>query len=137
MTKGVSTAVFRVQGRDGRGPWRPGFSERWSDLDFAEGMTALPTWMDEFGLGVLTRVPFGYETGSGVLTPEGILPWFSDTERKRLLALDFRLVRMNVDLILGESPHQVFFARRAPLRVGAVEVFWPVRADCGLRKTAQ
>jgi hypothetical protein len=119
--------VWRVQGRDGRGPYAPGFSRRWVDDD---GPVPPPTCFEEFGptldLAVQRQIALrGGACGCGVMDPSGIALWFTPLERHRLLKLRFNLVRLEVDLVLAQSPRQVVFWRRLPLRIGAVIVTWP------------
>jgi hypothetical protein len=57
---GCGTVVFRVQDSRGRGPFAPGFSRQWADREFAPGMVALPTWIEEFVLPLW----FGAREGS-------------------------------------------------------------------------
>ena len=76
-------AVFRIQDRDGRGPFKPGFTAKWADMDFYPGMESLPTWIEEFGLEIIYQIPKGFHFGSAVRTMDEIGRWFSPTERKR------------------------------------------------------
>lgn len=104
--------VYRVQAADGRGPFRPGFSRKWSD---AHGPLRPPTWLEEFGTAPLHEIPDGWHAGSAVRTPEALAEWFTHDEMVRLRLLGYRAVRMTVDRILRESPSQVLFVRAKPL----------------------
>lgn len=116
----MSECVYRIQSlRDGRGPFRPGFSVRWSDR---EGEARLPTFLEEFPTLEFKR---GMHHGTGVRKLEDINRWFTDTEQARLCLLGYRVVSMEVDEVLAESKNQVVFARKLPLTHGGLVVPWP------------
>lgn len=110
------TRVYRVQDREGRGPWRPGFSRVWADEDFGPGCEDLPSWLVEFGPDLLARrgLP-GEHYGCAVRKPKDLRRWLSDAERMRLAALGFSLVVVKADRILAESKNQLVIASRVPL----------------------
>lgn len=58
----------------------------------------------------------------GFRTPEQMRRWFDVNERAKLARLGFHPVTMTVDEIVAESSTQLVFARRVPLRVGAIAV---------------
>ena len=111
--------IYRVQADDGRGPFRPGFSVRWSDMD---GEDRLPTFIEEFPNIIFEA---GWHYGTGVRTLEEIGRWFTTTEQGRMAALGFYVVVMNVDKIIAESKNQVIFARKEPLNKGVIVQQWP------------
>lgn len=119
------TVVYRVQGPDGRGPFRPGFSSTWTDADFAPGMVPLPSWIDEFGVGILEGLDAGEYIGCATRAACQLARWFSESERRRLDELGFRVVRLRAARILAESENQLVFANRIPLNCGCEEVPWP------------
>jgi hypothetical protein len=106
------TEIFRIQDKDGRGPWKPGFSHNWVE-DRADAKNLLP-WFDEFGR-VDGLVLYGEWCGSGCETIEQIKRWFTPKEYKTLLKYKYNLVKMRVDRILGRSDIQVFFGRSKAL----------------------
>ena len=119
--------IFRVQGRDGRGPYAPGFSGRWVDDD---GPVPPPTCFEEFGESLsaaLDRLVAwnGGACGCGLASAEDASLWWTPLERHRLLKLRFNLVRMQVEEIVAESSNQIVFWRKRPLRDGALIVPWP------------
>lgn len=122
----MSERVYRVQDANGRGPYQPGFSRQWADEDFAPGMMALPTWMEEFGSDLITRLGRpGEHYGSAVRSVEKLSEWFSPTEQRRLAALGFIPVALRANRILAESKNQLVFARQRPLARGALLMPWP------------
>ena len=123
------TLIWRVQGRDGRGPYAPGFSRKWCD---DRGPPPPPTCFEEFPDLERTiankRMHHGGHFGCGVLAPEDIGRWLTPTECRELLKLRFHLVRMDVDDILAQSANQVVFWRSRPLREGIQIVPFPTLA---------
>lgn len=119
--------VYRVQDNEGRGPFKPGFSQVWADPDWAPGMKPLPTFMEEFGRDLIDRLGQpGEYFGSAVRAAGDICKWFSADERRRLCDLGYSVVALKISRILAESENQLVFARRTPLRHGAIIVPWPV-----------
>ena len=110
--------VYRVQDRTGRGPFRPGFSHLWVD---DERTSCPPSFIEEFGAEIISKMTPGYAYGCGVRQRAQVDNWFSPTEIIRLRMLGYAIVKLDVDVILAESAHQVVFGRRRPLRFGATE----------------
>ena len=117
--------VYRIQDREGRGPFRPGFSHVWADKDFAPGQEELPPWPIEFGADLIERrgLP-GEHYGSAVLKRRALDRWFSQAEQLRLAALGFHVVSIKADRILAESKNQVVFASRLPFAQAAIILPW-------------
>ncbi len=111
--------IYRIQGADGRGPFRPGLTEKWiGDPRWADR----PSLMEDFDMTeVLARVR-GRNMGCGFRTPEQLTTWFDAQERAKLAKLGFHPVTMTVDEIVAESRTQLVFARVMPLRVGFVAI---------------
>src|SRR4051812_11711426 len=108
--------VYRIQDREGRGPWRPNLSRRWLDAEPAPGVEILLPWHVEFGYDLLKlRGLPGEHYGCAVRKPRDIARWVSKTEREKLSALRFNLVSIHPDRILAESANQIVFASRTPL----------------------
>jgi hypothetical protein len=118
--------VYRVQDREGRGPWRPGFSAKWlhdSDLPLPAA------FFEEFGWR-LADVPRMFRRGEfggcGCRTLEQLARWITSTEAERLRVYGYVIVRMTIDRVLAESENQVVFARRKPLSQDVEIIPWPV-----------
>lgn len=111
--------IFRIQGRDGRGPFRPGLTEKWiGDPRWLER----PSLMEEFNMrDILAKVNMRH-MGCGFRTVEQLRKWFDENERAKLARLGFHPVTMTVDEIVAESPSQLVFARRVPLKIGAIAI---------------
>lgn len=107
--------VYRMQDRSGRGPYRPGSTVRWADWDHDDRNRSF--W-EEFGPEAQwLNVPRdGMVMGAGFRSVEQAFRWFHPTERRRLFILGYRMVRIQVDRIVAESPNQLLFLRRKPLR---------------------
>lgn len=118
------TIVFRVQDADGRGPFKPGVTETWLDAD--PDRTGPPSWMEEFGPNLLRDVgKAGEHHGSACRTIDGLLGWFTATERSKLAGLGYRVVEFRDARVLAESESQVVFGRMKPFAVGAIVRRWP------------
>ena len=109
--------IYRIQAADGRGPFRPGVTEQWiGEPRWHER----PSLMEEFDMrDILARVAKRH-MGCGFRTPEQLRRWFDADEMAKLAMLGFHAVTMTVDEIIAESRTQLVFARRTPLRVGAI-----------------
>ena len=109
--------IYRIQGADGRGPFRPGITEQWiGNPRWHER----PSLMEEFDMRQILARAAKRHMGCGFRTPDQMRLWFDANERAKLARLGFYQVTMEVDEILAESPTQLVFARRTPLRVGAI-----------------
>lgn len=105
--------VYRVQDKDGRGPWKPGFSHRW--VETRPDHDNLLPWPFEFGR-VDRKAISGMHLGCGCKTLDQLRRWFSETEYDALLGLGYCAVKMKVGRILGESETQCVFERAKPLK---------------------
>lgn len=120
------SAVFRVQDKDGRGPWKPGFSQRWVEDRPEEEYAALVPWPMQFG-DVLRRSIVGMSLGCGCRSLEQLRRWFTPTEYATLRRFGYCAVKMEAGRILAESDIQCVFERAKPLRddVEPVELYPP------------
>lgn len=108
--------IYRWQDTEGRGPYRPGLSLYWKAPDHE---ARNPAMQDEFGWDVFAKVSPREHRGCAFRSPEQMREWFTLEERDRIALLGYQFVAMDVDRIVAESPRQVVFARRRPLRFGA------------------
>jgi len=118
---------FRVQDRDGRGPFKPGMPDRWRDPDGQD----FPPITIEFGLQWREEIPPGWHCGCAFRSIEQVRSWFSPWECERLDALGYGLVSLRARP-LRESACQSIIVRPAPLRWGAVLAPWPHQASATL-----
>ena len=112
--------IFRIQDADGRGPWKPGFSESWVEDRTEREYAELPPWMVEFG-PVHRLATKGYAIGCGCRTQEQLRNWIRRSEYLKLKEFGYSSVQLLASRILGESEIQCVFERPEPLRVGATE----------------
>jgi hypothetical protein len=84
-------------------------------------MVALPTWIEEFGLGAIESRAVYEHVGCGTRDIAGLKRWFSSSEIERLRGLGFGIVEIVATRIIAASANQVLFARVLPLWFGARE----------------
>lgn len=107
--------LLRVQDRQGRGPYRPGFSSRWVDsfrtVQHPPIYEERPDWLD------LCRAAqsSGAHVGCAVDGMDALLSWFSPMELVRLYDLGFRIVDASTCKVLIRTPTQVVISSRQPL----------------------
>lgn len=118
----IPAIVYRVQDKDGRGPWKPGFSDRW--VEDRDDHDNLPPFMYEF-VNALDHAIIGMVFGCGCRTLVQLQRWFTPTEYATLKELGYECVKMEVGRILAESDIQCVFERNKPLRddVEIVELY--------------
>lgn len=78
--------------------------------------------MEEFDMRDILKKVAGRHMGCGFKTVDQLRTWFDVNERAKLARLGFQTVTMTADEIIAESATQLVFARRVPLRVGAIQV---------------
>ena len=114
--------IFRVQDKDGRGPWKPGFSESWviprRDHD------NLPPWYEEFG-DISDQLFLFPHFGVGCRTIKQLRRWFSKKEYSHLRSLGYRAICLEPDTIIVESEIQCVFGRSIPLntKISGIRLF--------------
>jgi hypothetical protein len=106
------TIIFRIQDKDGRGPYRPGLTKTW--IEDRKDHDNLVPWFVEFG-PVHEQILYGEHAGCGCLTVEALRRWFTITEYRRLLKLGYRAVAMEANRLIARSPVQCVFGRAKPL----------------------
>jgi hypothetical protein len=124
VSKNMPLVVFRVQAADGRGPWRPGWSQVWIDGEAPAGRLT-ETVMDLMPVHELLRLPPSMMYGSACRTLPALLEWFTPRECQRLMRLGFHPVRLNADVVLAESRWQILIGRYRPFHDGATRLRWP------------
>lgn len=115
--------VFRVQDNTGRGPFKPGVSHRWLDDN---DKPLPPTFFEEFGWGLVGLMDPKLAHGCALENLDQVHRWFSASEMRRLKLLGYRLVRLDVDIVLAASENQLVVGRRKPFRQGVCPVPWPL-----------
>lgn len=109
------TPIYRVQDSVGRGPYRPGFSHRWTDPDGPE----CPPWWIEIGESLenamLRMDDPALHYGCGFDTLDQLHDWFTGREIRRLDRLGFKLVAFVPHRIVARTPRQVVFGHNSRL----------------------
>lgn len=112
------TKIYRIQDADGRGPYKPGFSDCWVDPD-NDGRNCpqeIPPKQLRDMIRLAASKGWGVNFGFGFRTMDQLGRWFTPTERIKLATLGYCAVEMEVDVIIAETESQVLFCRKAPLR---------------------
>ena len=110
------STIYRVQDRQGRGPWKPGFSHLWVE-DRSDHDLLIP-WYREFGW-INRNAIAGMYMGCGCRTIEQLRRWFTPTEYAKLREFGYQAVELDIGRALGESDIQIVFERARPLREAA------------------
>jgi len=114
--------IYRVQDKDGRGPWKPGFSTTWVEDHDRKWFENHPAWWKEFGMEPMKQALTGMEFGTGCVSLEQLRGWFTPTEYAKLRGFGYQAVKMEVGRILAQSDIQVVFERAKPLNEGTEPV---------------
>ena len=123
----MNLIVFRVQDAEGRGPYRPGLSHKWTDDDHWRNQS----FFVEFGWSVekvRTLWNRNESGGCGFRDLVGLHRWFGASECAKLDELGYSIVRMVADRIIAESRQQLVFARKKPLWVEYEMLPWSIAA---------
>jgi hypothetical protein len=104
--------VFRIQDREGRGPWKPGFSHKW--VVNRPDHKNLISWYEEFG-PVHESIPSFYHIGTACTSLKQLRRWFTRREYKALLGFGYSAVCMHVDEIIKRSDIQCLVVSKRPL----------------------
>lgn len=115
------TIIYRIQDRDGRGPWKPGFSGRW--VEHRDDHQLLHPWYIEFPD---LKFEKGWRYGCGCETREQLQRWFTKNEYEKLLMLGYHSVMIDACEIVASSDIQCVFRKRDQLNIGATEfhIYW-------------
>lgn len=113
--------VYRIQDKDGRGPFKPGFSKRWLDPEPKPNEELLVPWPYQFP-DILFRIQVEgtINFGCACASPEQLQMWFSESEYNRLKRFGYKSVTLEIDEILGQSDIQLVFRRLKPIKVDAM-----------------
>ncbi len=108
--------VYRIQDKNGRGPFRPDMTYRWYEKrdDRAFLVPFFVTWAD-------FRPTGNYHYACGCTSVEQLKRWFSAGEYQKLLSLGFKAVRIDVAEIVRKDDVQCIFKRKKALHKAIVE----------------
>jgi len=106
--------IYRIQDKDGRGPWRPGFSFKWIEVRY-DHKKLIPYFFEfrgtDFSLEAKESV-----MATGCRTIAQLQRWFTSNEYATLLKYGYAAVKLKADRIIAESDIQCVFAQNEPLR---------------------
>lgn len=115
--------IYRVQHKvDGRGPFRPGFTEKWQLSKTRRhrlGLIKRKTLEQSFGSYWSLTIPHGFHLATGCRSIEQLLRWFAPEELEKLDSHGYYPVKMVVDGFLYENEEQVVFYRKRHLHIRA------------------
>lgn len=115
------TIIYRIQDTDGRGPWKPGFGDKWV-INRNDHENLLPI-MQEFDLRQLKfYIKMGFHVGCGCPSLSLLKRWIIAEEYVTLKSYGYRAVSLKVDHVIEESKTQLIFARSIPISLGAKEI---------------
>lgn len=106
--------VYRIQDKDGRGPWKPGFSHNW--VEDREDHDNLIAAHQQFGMNAINKILYGEHSGTGCLSIKQLRRWFTKSEYKKLLRYGYKAVKMEVNRTIASSNIQVLFGRAKLLK---------------------
>ncbi len=110
--------VYRVQDKDGRGPFKPGFSTSWFEPR-PDHQYLLPFYQQFGSIDLFS--PAGH-LGCGCLTIEQLKRWFSLGEMTTLEKYGYKAVKINCTKIIAWSDIQCVFECAEPINKNA-EIF--------------
>lgn len=105
--------VYRIQDSEGRGPFKPGFSDQW--VEFREDLFNLrPAYADFDGYveTVKQLKKKGLYLGIATETPEQLRRWFTVTEYLKLLGMGYKCYKVHKCHIAHKSDIQIIIARK-------------------------
>ena len=109
----MNTTVYRIQDKQGRGPFKPGFSSKW--VEPRDDHENLIPWIYEFGM-VQNKAIVGCAVGCACQTVEQLRRWFTQSEYNTLKRFGYHAVSLEAGRILAESDIQCVIERAIPLR---------------------
>lgn len=109
--------LYRIQDRDGRGPWRPGFSIKWIDPEKDDRLcppiqVEFPDWQSAIRKASLRGL---HHFGCCVEGVRGLHQWFTPAELDRLRGFGFTLVDASALKPVCRGRYQIIGASRLPL----------------------
>jgi len=119
----VSELVCRIQDREGRGPYRPGFSHVWSEREDGPDpvFIAFPGIMAKARKIVDEK---GGSVGCAFRTLEQAQNWFSPSEVLTLAKLGYSLCWVKPDEVLAENTDQTVIWTAKPLSESVIATGW-------------
>lgn len=105
--------IYRVQDKDGRGPWKPGFSHKW--VKTRPDHDNLHPWPFEFNVNDILKNK-NFNMACGCKTIEQLKRWFTEQEYKILKQYGYFAVKLKADKVFAESDIQCVFGCKKPIK---------------------
>ena len=111
----VADKLYRIQDKDGRGPFRPGFTASWAD---PHGKPFLPAVQEipGFARAVAKAFSEGKHIGAAVIGLAGLDRWFTSSEIARLESFGYQIVVASSCEVIAADQNQVLIASPLPLK---------------------
>lgn len=107
--------IYRVQDAEGRGPWKPGFSQVWAtDRPESEIAKLIPIQQDFPNLRQIIENNAGKHFGVGCTSLPQLRHWITEAEYATLLKHGYQCVSLAAEII-AMSDIQCVFCRHRPL----------------------
>jgi hypothetical protein len=119
----MATLVCRIQDAEGRGPYRPGFSHRWSEREDGPD----PVFVAFPGIMAIAQQKvnkYGGAVGCAFRTLEQAANWFSPSEVLTLAKHGYSLCWMRPDEILAEDDDQMVIWTQTPFAKAVIYTGW-------------
>jgi hypothetical protein len=110
----MSIKIYRIQDKEGRGPFKPGFSHNWSSMSEEDMNKYRPNEFMSIA-GKLKLKGSNDSYGFGFRSFYQLSLYFTVKERFKLYDFGYFVARMKIDKIIAESASQILFWRDKPL----------------------
>lgn len=99
--------IYRIQDKDGRGPWKPGFSTVW--VEYREDHDNLIPWHFDFAGINMSNIAKHKAYGCGCTSIKHLKRWFTESEYKTLKKHGYHAIKISKYEIIAESDIQCIF----------------------------
>jgi len=107
--------IYRIQDKDGRGPFKPDFSKNWV-RDRPDYVNLKPMYNHDI------KLEDGLHHGIGCLTAKELKRWFTEKEYEILRTYGYCCKKIQGVKIIKRDKVQVLFSRELPLSKKTVSV---------------
>ncbi len=112
--------IYRIQDKNGRGPWKPGQSYKW--VRRRPDASLQPWYVDWPKFQPMAEMTPGEVCGTGCQSLDQLRRWFNRDEYNTLRILGYRAVEITGARVLRANNRQVVFACPHGLNEGAKEL---------------
>jgi hypothetical protein len=119
------TLVCRIQDADGRGPYKPGFSQYWvEDSPVAPPLPITLAFPDVMEAAHKIVTQKGGACGCAFRTLMQASAWFTPSEILTLAKLGYSLCWMKADEVIAENKDQLVIWTQLPLAKAVIQTGW-------------